>query len=724
MQSRWSDDDARAFRERYAPWGDDLALRVYTSRLLGRSADLVMHGGGNTSVKTARRDVFGEPVEAICVKGSGWDLDTIEPPGLPALRLGPLRALRRLEALSDEEMVNQQRTNLFDAASPNPSVETLLHAFLPHKFVDHTHADAILALTNQPGGEALAREALGERVALVPYVMPGFRLAKLAAEIYERDPKVEAMVLLKHGFFTFADDARASYEAHVAYVDRAERFLAARARGGARTAGSAAPAAPSPGGEPARAPAAPAGEGAVARARALAAEIAPVLRGLLAGRTGDPDRPFRRVILEHRASPEILGLLAEPPCERLAGLGPITPDHVIRTKATYLFVPDHGAGDEGRLRQQLGGLINAFRERYDAYFAAQTAAKGVTRQKLDPDPRVVLVPGVGLFAAGKSRKDAAIAADIAEHTLRVKSLAESLGGYEPLADGDLFDMEYWSLEQAKLGKEAEKPLSRRVALVTGAAGAIGVGVCLELAKAGAHVVLTDVDEAGLERARALVAKAAGASACAATRVDVTDEASVRAGFAFACRTFGGVDVVVPNAGIAHVSPLAATETRAFTRVVDVNLIGYFLTLREAARVLSAQGTGGDVVVNASKNVFGPGADFGAYSASKAAGHQLGKVAAIELAPHGIRVNMINADAVFAEGETPSGLWREIGADRARSKGIAPEALEEHYRERNLLRAKVTGAHVGRAVVFFASGLTPTTGATLPVDGGVAAAFPR
>jgi rhamnulose-1-phosphate aldolase/alcohol dehydrogenase len=711
MQSRWSDDDARSFCERYASWGDDLALRVYTSRLLGRDTDLVMHGGGNTSVKTAKRDVFGEPVEAICVKGSGWDLDSIEPPGLPALRLGPLRALRRLASLSDEEMVNQQRINLFDASSPNPSVETLLHAFLPHKFVDHTHADAILALTNQPGGAALVREALGDRVAIVPYIMPGFQLAKLAAEIFERDPRVEAMVLLKHGFFSFAENAKASYEAHIAYVDRAERFLEARARARGVGRPSVAGVEAAPGGE-------------LERADALAAEIAPVLRGLLAARTGDESRPLRRVILEHRASPEILRLLAEPSCERLAARGPITPDHVIRTKATYLFVPEGAGAGGGELKGRLEGLLGAFRKRYDAYFAAQIAAKGVERKKLDPDPRVVLVPGVGLFAAGKSRKDAAIAADIAEHTLRVKSLAESLGGYEPLPDGDLFDMEYWSLEQAKLGKEAEKPLSRQVALVTGAAGAIGVGICLELAKAGAHVVLTDLDEAALERARARVAKAAGASSCSAVRVDVTDEVSVREGFAHACRVFGGVDVVVPNAGIAHVSSLAATDARAFARVVDVNLTGYFLTMREASRVLCAQGTGGNIVVNASKNVFGPGADFGAYSASKAAGHQLGKVAAIELAPHGIRVNMINADAIFAEGETPSGLWREIGDDRARSKGISPEALEEHYRQRNLLRAKITGAHVGHAVVFFAADLTPTTGATLPVDGGVAAAFPR
>ncbi|MFL5395546.1 MAG: SDR family NAD(P)-dependent oxidoreductase, partial [Myxococcales bacterium] len=291
-------------------------------------------------------------------------------------------------------------------------------------------------------------------------------------------------------------------------------------------------------------------------------------------------------------------------------------------------------------------------------------------------------------------------------------------------DSDLFDMEYWSLEQAKLGKEAEKPLARQVALVTGAAGAIGVGICTELLRAGAHVVMADIDEAALERARGKLSPIAGASACEAVRMDVADEASVDSAFDEACRRFGGVDVVVANAGIAHVSALEATSAERFRKVMDVNLVGYFLTIRAAARILRAQSTGGNVIVNASKNVFAPGADFGAYSASKAGGHQLGKVAAIELAPLGVRVNMINADAVFAEGDTPSGLWRDIGPERARSRGLPPEKLQEFYRERNLLHAEVTGAHVGRAVVFFASNQTPTTGATLPVDGGVIAAFPR
>ncbi|MEO2166660.1 MAG: bifunctional aldolase/short-chain dehydrogenase [bacterium] len=703
MKSLWSDQEAQEYRERYAEWGDDIALRVYTSRLIGRDPELVMHGGGNTSVKTTRDDVLGRKIEALCVKGSGWDLDSIEPPGLPALALEPLRELRALDGLSDEEMVNQQRIRLFDSTSPNPSVETLLHAFLPHRFIDHTHADAILGLTNQPDGEALVRAALGDKVLVVPYVMPGFDLAKLAAEVFETNPEAEGMVLLKHGLFTFADDARTSYERTIELVDRAERHLAGL-RGSATTT--------------------PAAAGSEEKAATAAAAIAPILRGLLAQPTPETSQKHRRMVLAWRSSPEILGLLAEPGSAERSQRGPLTPDHVIRTKSRPVFVELPDPSDSAATAALLREAIGASREAYNAYFADQVRAKDVEKTRLDSDPRVVLVPGVGIFCAGKSAKDAAIAADLTEHTLRIRALGDTVGSYEGLPDSHLFDMEYWSLEQAKLGKAAEKALARQVALVTGAAGAIGIGIALELARAGAQVVLGDVDVEGLEKARQRVAAITGSIGCFAVHMDVTDDASVRAAFDAGCRQFGGVDIVVPNAGIAHVNQLVDMASTDFDRVMAVNFGGYYRTMREGARIMRSQGTGGNIVINASKNVFSPGADFGAYSASKAAGHQLGKVAAIELAPEGIRVNMINADAVFAEGETSSGLWDAIGVDRARSKGLEPTELEEHYRKRNLLHAKISGADVGRAVVFFAACETPTTGATLPVDGGVAAAFPR
>jgi rhamnulose-1-phosphate aldolase/alcohol dehydrogenase len=706
MESRWSDREAAEYVERFAPrWGEELALRVYTSRLIGRDPDLVMHGGGNTSLKGTVTTLVGDAIEALFVKGSGWDLDAIEPPGLPAVDLAHLRRLRLLRELSDEEMVNQLRTHLFDAGAPNPSVETLLHAFLPHRFIDHTHADIALVLTNQPRDEAdaMVAEAFGPRWAIVPYIMPGFALAKLAAEVFERDPSVEGLVLLNHGLFTFADDARTAYERMIAGVDRAERFVRARAR------------ARRPVGRGARLDAAPAD---------TAARLAPVLRGVLAEAAPDPDRPWRRMVLEWRASEEALEILAGPDAAQVAAANPLTPDHVIRTKGPAMLLDaDLPLDDAGALRERLVAAIARYREAYDAYFAANKDRARTKITKLDAYPRVVLVPGAGIFTAGRTKQDARIAADIAEHTLRAKALANAIGRYTALSDADLFDMEYWSLEQAKLGKAKEAPLAGQVALVTGAAGAIGFAVCRKLVEAGAHVVVTDVARERVDAAVAdLDPKRRGVAA--GVVLDVTDERSVAAGFAEACRLYGGVDVLVLNAGIAYVSAIEATDPDAFRRVVDVNLVGYFLVLHEAVALFRRQATGGNVIVNSSKNVFGPGADFGAYSASKAGAHQLGKVAALELAAAGVRVNMINADAVFGDARRPSGLWQEVGPARARSRGLDPSELQDYYRQRNLLRATVTGDHVGNAVVFFASNLTPTTGATLPVDGGVPDAFPR
>jgi rhamnulose-1-phosphate aldolase/alcohol dehydrogenase len=704
MESRWSDAEAAEYVERFSPrFGEAMALRVYTSRLIGRDPDLVMHGGGNTSLKGSVTTLTGEPVETLFVKGSGWELDAIEPPGLPAVRLEALRRLRALAALSDEEMVNQLRTNLFDAGAPNPSVETLLHAFLPHRFIDHTHADIALVLTNQPRAEAeaMVRDAFGARWAVVPYIMPGFALAKLAAEVYERDPAVEGLVLLNHGLFTFADDARTAYERMIAGVDRAERFVRART-----------------------CPPGPRGTRVATAPAEAAARLAPVLRGALAAASGDPDRPWRRVVLEHRASDEALALLDAPGAAELARANPLTPDHVIRTKGQALFLPGPlPLDDDGALHERLTAAVAAYRADYDAYFDRHRARSRTAVTKLDPTPRVILVPGIGVFTAGPTKRDARIAADIAEHTLRAKALASGIGRYLALDDADLFDMEYWSLEQAKLGKAKDPVLAGQVALVTGAAGAIGFAVCRKLIEAGAHVVASDrTEELAGGAARDLDPKDRGLAT--AVVMDVTDERSVAAGMAEVCRRYGGLDVLVLNAGVAHVSAIAETDLAAFRRVVDVNLVGYFLVLREAARLFHRQGTGGNVIVNSSKNVFGPGADFGAYSASKAGAHQLGKVAALELAAAGVRVNMVNADAVFGDDRRPSGLWQEVGPARARSRGLDPTKLEDYYHQRNLLKARVTADHVGNAVVFFAANLTPTTGATLPVDGGVPEAFPR
>jgi NAD(P)-dependent dehydrogenase (short-subunit alcohol dehydrogenase family) len=365
----------------------------------------------------------------------------------------------------------------------------------------------------------------------------------------------------------------------------------------------------------------------------------------------------------------------------------------------------------------VGGYCTEYRK----YFADEAAAAGGSYSRLDPLPRVVLIPGVGMVTVGKTTRDASIVADIYEHTITTKRQAAGLGPYVGLNADKLFEMEYWSLEQAKLGRSKEPPLARKVALITGAGGAIGLGVARVLLEAGAHLVLTDIDAPALERVENLLD---GGAMVRIICMDVRSSSSVKAGFDEGCRLFGGVDFVVANAGVAAVGAIDTLEEEVFERVMAVNLSGTWLTLREGARLLKRQQLGGHIVIVSSKNVMGPGADFGVYSASKAGGHQLGKVAAMELASAGIRVNMVSPDAVFGEGEVLSGLWREVGPDRARSKGLEPAELSEHYRQRNLLKMPITGEDVGRAVLFFLRGDTPTTGATLPVDGGVAAAFPR
>lgn len=673
-----------------------LAMRVYTSRLIGQEESLVLHGGGNTSAKATVPNLLGEPMEVLYIKGSGWDLATIEPAGFPALDLAYLRKLRVLASLTDEEMVNQFRTHLLDATSPNPSIETLVHAFLPHRFIDHTHADAIVTLTNLRDGEAKLREALGEKIAILPFIMPGFPLAKAMAELYEQRPEVEAIILMHHGIFTFGDEAQTAYDRMIDSVSRAEAFLAAAANK-AKPVAAKAVTVPEP------------------------ALLLPLLRGALS--PADKAGSRQPMLLHLRQSPEVLAALARPDAEPLLTTGVLTPDHVIRTKNYPLFLDVAGRTDEAAMAACIAEKVEAAVAEYDAYFAGQVATQG-TRVKLDSLPRVVLVPGLGIIGVGGSPKAARIAADIAEHTVLAKVAGAAVGPYKELDADAIFAMEYWSLEQAKLGKAKPLPLAGRVALVTGGGGAIALGIGRKLLEAGARVYLSDIDQARLQTVRDKLAGRFGGAMVSPLVMDVTDGASVRAALDAIVRDSGGLDILVPNAGIAHVARLEELDSAKFQQVMAVNCLGVFEVIKAATPLFRRQGLGGQIVINSSKNVFDPGPAFGAYSASKAGAHQLGKIAALELAEIGVRVNMINADAIFDADGVSSGLWDVVGPDRMRARNLDPEGLKEYYRHRNLLKTEVLADHVGNGVVFFASGLTPTTGATLPVDGGIAAAFPR
>ncbi len=771
MKNLYDPAEARQFVAARPQCTRRLALRVYTSRLIGRERELVLHGGGNTSVKDVVPNILGEEMEVLYIKGSGWDLATIEAAGFPGLDLAWLRRLRGLEQLSDEEMVNQFRTHLLDASSPGPSIETLVHAFLPHAFIDHTHADAVVTLTNCRQPEERLREALGEKIAILPFIMPGFPLAKAMAAAWEENPEIEAIILLNHGIFTFADEAEAAYSRMIDYVTRAENFLTRAAQGGAAmgdlevpgrgtgvgaansgsgslsavlptknrlssadlrpaseaSAGADEPAAtgicgPRPGAAVTGAPGGAGATGAVSPASSAVVDLLPLLRGALNRGLDDHRYCFS---LDWRRDPDLLAALARPDAAELFTGGVLTPDHVIRTKNYPLWLDFAGEHEPAAQARILERALADYAAAYNSYFQQQCAAQNVEKKRLDPMPRVILVPGLGLIGAGSGPAGARIAADIATHTVRAKLRgAAALGPYRELDQASIFAMEYWSLEQAKLGKARPRHLEGRVALVTGGGGAMALGIADRLLAAGARVFLADIQQERLQVVLEKLRARFAPELVHGLQFDVTDQESVRSGLAELAGRAGGLDILVPNAGIAHVARLEDLQPEDFSRVMAVNADGVLLTIREAAAIFRRQGCGGQIVINSSKNVFDPGPAFGAYSASKAAAHQLGKIAALELAEIGVGVNMINADAVFDAEGVSSGLWDLVGPERMQARDLDPEGLRAYYRDRNLLKAEVRAEDVGNAVVFFAAGLTPTTGATLPVDGGIPAAFPR
>lgn len=689
ITSKWSDAQANEYVERYARrCNADVALRTYTAHLLGREKTLVLHGGGNTSVKSKVQNILGDSCQAIFVKGSGWDLASIEPEGHPGLDLAYLRKLRAVTSMSDEVMVNELRTHLFSAQAPTPSVETLLHAFLPAKFIDHSHANEILTLSDTPAGEDLLRECFADQVGYVPYVMPGFELAKRAADVFDANPKVQGLILLKHGLFSFGATARESYEKHVDLVNQAEAFWRARLKKATVTYVDVAALQP--------------------------AQVLPILRGALATRDG-AGNPQKRFVLDLRSNRDILTSLSRIDIDALLLNAPLTPDHVIRTKAQPMLLRLGADASEAQQRQVILDAIANFDAKYRSYFEQSCKERNTQRTMLDTRPRIVLIPGLGIVGLGEDRNAARIAADIFEHTLAVKLNIASFSSFEGLAALDLFDVEYWSLEQAKLAMQKPRPLQGRVAVITGACGAIGIGVAQVLKQAGAEVVLTDVQR---------VSEVSRELSVAGYEMDVTSQESVRGTFAKIVQEFGGIDIVIPNAGVAHSAPLERISEEVARRVIDVNFHGYLNTLKVSAEILKRQATGGSIIIISSKNVLAPGKEFSIYSASKAAGHQLGKVAALELAPYAVRVNMVAPDAVFGSEKHPSGLWQDVGPARARARGMELKDLEGFYQERNLLKRRISAEDVGRAVLFFATEQTPTTGATLAVDGGIAEAFVR
>lgn len=656
MQSLWNDDEARACG------GDALKLRVYTSRLLGKNADLVLHGGGNTSVKITEPDFFGEPQEVLYVKGSGWDLATIEPAGFAPVKLSVLRKLAKLEAIDDRTMMREMRAGLLNPGAPDPSVEAILHAVIPAKYVDHTHADVVVAITNSPNGEQHVREIDGDRVLVVPYVMPGFPLAKAIYELTRTHDfsKLDGLILLQHGVFTFGEDARTSYERMIRLVTEAEEFLKKRA--------------PLP------------------RDAASPAELKAGFEVKLAQlRKAVSKAAGKAMIARLNVSSEQAQFAARPEAASLATRGCLTPDHVIRTKRIAAIVEEC----------DVPGSIQQYAEAYRAYFERQANGDGRLTM-LDPAPRWALWPGMGTVAFGETAAATKVANDIVEHTLGAIRVAEALGGWRPLPEADLFRMEYWELEQAKLKTAKEPPpFAGKVALVTGAHSGIGKACAELLQKRGAAVVALDINPAIAERQQATLQ----GLVC-----DVTDSAALEKAVQETVRRFGGLDIVVFNAGIFPPSMrIEDMQAAQWERSLAINLTSQQRLMQYSVPFLR-HGIDPTMIIIGSKNVPAPGPGAGAYSAAKAALTQLARVAALELAGDGIRVNIIHPDAVF-----DTALWTpEILEKRAKSYGLSVE----EYKTKNLLHAEITSWDVARMVSALAGpAFSRTTGAQIPLDGG-------
>ena len=670
MKNLWSEREAKRFIRQYKRQGvnADIALRVYTSRLLGGNPKLVLHGGGNTSVKTTLKDIMGAPTGVICVKGSGWDLSDIEPAGLPAMHLAPLQKMIALSSLSDEDMINAQRTNLLDSTSPNPSVETLLHAFLPHKFIDHTHANAVLSLSDQSNGEKLCHEIYGDRMGYVPYIMPGFALAKKAGEVYQQNPDVEGLVLHKHGVFTFAETAKQSYDRMITVCTEAERRL----KQGQRKSFASVK---------------------LPKRAASAADIAPILRGLTA--VGG-----KAMALDFRTSKSVRSFVDGKDVMRYSQQGTVTPDHVIRTKPLPLIVPAPVAGDLESFRVGADKAVKKYVRDYHAYFKRNNKIAPVKKTELDPMPRIILVPGVGLFGLGNSAKAAAISADLAETNIAVITDAEAMGRYKPIPEYDFFDIEYWSLEQAKLGKSGEKPLQRKVVVVSGGGSGIGAATARAFAAEGAAVAVFDRDA----KAAASVATSIGGLSVAC---DVTDGKAVRKAFDVVCKTYGGVDIVVSNAGAAWQGRIGEVDEKLLRGSFELNFWGHQNVAQAAVRVMQAQSMGGCLLFNTSKQAVNPGRDFGPYGLPKAATLFLMKQYALDHGAEGIRANAVNADRIR------SGLLTdEMIKSRSKARGLS----QADYMAGNLLGREVTAEDVAQAFVNLAKS-EATTAATITVDGG-------
>ena len=690
----WNDADAARL--------NDLDLLTYRSNLLGRDRSVANWGGGNTSMKTIERDFRGRATRVLWVKGSGSDLATITRKGFTALRLDDTLPLIERDTMNDDEMVDYLAHCAFTPGHPRASIETLMHAFIPAPHVDHTHADAVIAFCCAVNSEALTREVFGDVVVWIPYIRPGFPLAKLIAQALQRQPRARAVFMAKHGLVTWGNTARESYHNTLGMIQRAEDYIAQRAGnrpalGGARCESLS-----------------------ESERRALVAQLLPLVRGAVSAK--------RHTLLHFDDSAATLAFVNAVEAKQLALSGAACPDHLVHTKPTPLWVDWESPDDlEANLRAGMESYAEAYRMYYDAETRARNQQSAISNQKSiemdDPFPRIILIPRVGLIATGKDAATAKISADIYQRAIAVMRGAHALGGFTPLTPAEDYGVEYWPLERYKLTlAPPPRELAGRVALVTGGASGIGRAIALRLAQEGTHVVIADLNLGGAQNVAQTIEEKFGEGRAIAMQTNVTCEEQVIGVFHQAIARYGGLDILVSNAGLASASPIEHTSLADWERIHGVLATGYFLTAREAFKVMKAQGRGGQLVFIASKNALAPGSGAAAYSAAKASELHLARCLAEEGGAFGIRVNSVCPDAVLEGSSIWNSEWR---TQRAREYGIAPDQLEEFYRKRNTLKVNVYAEDVAEAVLYLVCARSAkTTGAVINVDGGVPGAYVR
>lgn len=686
MENRWREADCAGL--------DEVGLLVYRSRLLGQDARIVNYGGGNTSCKTQRVDFRGRPVEALLVKASGSDLADIGPGEFAPLRLGDVRDLADGQPMTDDEMVAYLQHCLLDPRAPRPSIETLLHAVVPARHVDHTHADAALSLCATEGGQVQAEQLFGRRMVWVPYVRPGFALGKLVAEALAGHDDADIIFLEKHGLVTWGDDSRQCYDQTIRVISELEALIAERSQAK----------------QPFGALLTPPLTAQERRNRLLV--LLPPLRGLLSGEN--------RLLLHVDQSDEVLNFAGSAQAKELAGTGAACPDHVLYTKVQPLFIPDAATTPPEQLPSLLQRSVQEYIDGYQAYFAQHAAPH---QARLDPRPRVILLPGVGMVTAGIDAAAARNAAALYHRAIAVMRGAQALNRFVSLSPAEAFAIEYWPLEIYKLTlRPPERELARRVAVVTGGASGIGRSTAVRLAEEGAHVVLLDLNAEGAAAAAREIEQRYGPGRAIGMCCDVTSEQAVQAAFEAAILAYGGLDIVVPNAGLAASHSVEETSLAEWQKLHEVLTTGYFLTARAAFRAFRAQGMGGNLVIMSSKNGLSAAKNVLAYATAKAAELQMTRCLAEEGGAAGIRVNAVAPDAVFRNSGIWNAQWRE---ERSRSHGVSLENLEEFYRSRAILKVNVFPEDVAEAVLFLCSDRSAkTTGCVLTVDGGVTTAYPR